>query len=182
MHLTGFGGAEDSTIANDPDGGMNQVVRTNRSDSAETFAGTTVSLGPNQAVPVIPLDATTTQMNVRVRAPAAGIPIRLKIENAADSNVSVETEAITTAGDTWETLTFDFSMQAIGYGRHLTRRRPITKSRYSPISAPTEQRRVHKPFISTTSRSAPAVAAVGGGGGGRPWSDPRTGHFCDRSR
>ncbi len=112
--LTGFGGAEDSTVVADPDDAMNQVARVNRADAAEDFAGTTVSLGPNQAVPTIPLDAMNTEMNARVRAPGPNIPVRLKIENAANSGVSVETEALTTATDTWETLTFDFSMQAMG--------------------------------------------------------------------
>ena len=111
--LSGFGGAEDSALAADPDDATNQVVRINRSDTAEVFAGTTISLGPNESVPDIPLDAMNTEMNLRVRAPAAGIPIRLKIENAADGNIAVETEAITT-GNTWETLTFDFSVQAMG--------------------------------------------------------------------
>ena len=112
--LAGFGGAEDSSIVNDPAGGTNQVVQVNRSATAETFAGTTVSLGPNQAVPDIPLDASTTQMTVRVFSPAAGIPVRLKIENASNSAIAVETETITTVGNDWETLTFDFSMQAPG--------------------------------------------------------------------
>ena len=112
--LTGFEGAEDSQVVADPDDAMNQAVRVNRSDSAQTFAGTTVSLGPNQAVPNIPLDTANPLMNVRVRAPGMNIPVRLKIENAADSDVAVETEALTTMTDTWETLTFDFSMQAAG--------------------------------------------------------------------
>ncbi|MEM9172872.1 MAG: hypothetical protein AAGA84_09230, partial [Pseudomonadota bacterium] len=112
--LTGFGGAEDSQVVNDPDGGTNQVVRVNRSDSAETFAGTTVSVGPNNSVPTIPLDAMNTQMTVRVYSPASGLPVRLKIENQNDNTVSVETEAVTTMANAWETLTFDFSMQAMG--------------------------------------------------------------------
>lgn len=112
--LTGFGGAEDSSIVDDPAGGSNQVVRVNRSDMAETFAGTTVSLGPNQSVPVIPLDASNTRMTARVWSPAAGIPVRMKIENAAASAIAVETEALTTTSGAWETLTFDFSAQAMG--------------------------------------------------------------------
>ena len=40
--LIGFGGAEDSQVVNDPAGGTNQVVQVNRSDAAETFAGTVV--------------------------------------------------------------------------------------------------------------------------------------------
>ena len=36
-------------------------------------------------------------MSVRVYSPAAGLKIRLKIEDAADGSKSVETEATTTA-------------------------------------------------------------------------------------
>jgi hypothetical protein len=63
---------------------------------------------------VIPLDAMNTQMSVRVNSPAAGIPVRLKIENSADGGISVETEATTTVGNAWETLTFNFLNQVDG--------------------------------------------------------------------
>ena len=112
--LRGFGGAEDSTVVGDPTGGANQVVQVNRSAAAETFAGTVVSTGPNESIPTIPLDAANTTMNVRVYSPAAGIPVRLKIENSGNPAVSVETEATTTAANTWETLTFDFANEVAG--------------------------------------------------------------------
>ncbi|MEN7341351.1 MAG: carbohydrate binding domain-containing protein [Pseudomonadota bacterium] len=112
--LRGFGGAEDSAIEADPDDANNSVVRINRSDTAETFAGTVISTLANEAVGVIPLDATTTSMTLRVRAPAAGLPIRLKIENSGDPAISVEAEVLTTAANTWETLTFDFTNQVMG--------------------------------------------------------------------
>ncbi|MEO0579584.1 MAG: hypothetical protein AAFZ58_12925, partial [Pseudomonadota bacterium] len=112
--LRGFGGAEDSTVVNDPTGGSNQVVQVNRSDSAETFAGTVVSTGPNETVGAIPLDAMNTQMTVRVYSPAAGIPVRLKVENSGDPTISVETEATTTVANAFETLTFDFANEAMG--------------------------------------------------------------------
>jgi len=53
-------------------------------------------------------------MTVRVYSPAAGIPVRLKVEVASDSDVSVETEATTTIANAWETLTFDFTNQSMG--------------------------------------------------------------------
>ena len=112
--LRGFGGAEDSTVVADPDDAANNVVQVNRSDAAETFAGTVVSTGANETVGVIPLDATNTTMSVRVRSPAAGITVRLKIENSQDSAVSVETEAVTTVAGGWETLAFDFANEAAG--------------------------------------------------------------------
>ena len=52
-------------------------------------------------------------MTLRVNAPAAGIPIRLKVEDAADVTHTCETEA-TTTGAGWQTLTFNFANPASG--------------------------------------------------------------------
>jgi hypothetical protein len=112
--LTGFGGAEDSSLQPDPTNGTNTVVRVNRSATAETFAGTVVSTGPNLTVGTIPFTATNTRMTVRVWSPDAGIRVLLKLEDATspgcpNSCTSVETEAVTTVARGWETLTFDFA-------------------------------------------------------------------------
>jgi hypothetical protein len=112
--LTGFGGAEGSTVTNDPAGGTNMVAQVVKTATAELWAGTTVSTGANQSIPTLPLDAANTTMTVRVYSPDAGIPVRLKIEDAADPTRSVETEALTTMANTWETLTFDFANEAAG--------------------------------------------------------------------
>lgn len=60
------------------------------------------------------LDATNTQMTVRVHSPAAELPVRLKIENSMDSSVSVITETTTTVANEWEHLTFDFADEVEG--------------------------------------------------------------------
>jgi hypothetical protein len=114
--LTGFGGAEDSTVVPDPTDGTNTVARVVKSATAELWAGTTVSTGPNQSVGRIPFTPTATRMSVRVYSPKADIPVRLKVEDAADPTRSVETEARTTAINTWQTLTFDFASQVPGTG------------------------------------------------------------------
>src|SRR6056297_250900 len=111
--LTDFGGTA-STVTNDPAGGTNQVVLTVKSDTAQVWAGTTVSTLPGEAVPAIPLDAANTEMSVRVFSPDAGIPVRLKIEDASDGAIFAETEALTTTVNAWETLTFDFASEAAG--------------------------------------------------------------------
>jgi hypothetical protein len=82
--LTGFGGAEDSSVVPDPTGGVNKVAKVVKSATAEVWAGTTVSTGPNQSVGKIPFDASNTRMTVRVYSPNAGIKVRLKVEDAAD--------------------------------------------------------------------------------------------------
>ena len=112
--LTGFGGAEDSTVVVDPTNAANKVARVVKSATAELWAGTTVSTGPNFSVPALPFTASSTTMTVRVWSPDAGIQVRLKAEDAADPTKSVETEAATTVANAWETLTFNFANQAPG--------------------------------------------------------------------
>ena len=112
--LKGFGGAEDSTVAADPAGGVNQVAKVIKSATAELWAGTTVITGANDSIATIPFTSTAKSMTLRVYAPAAGIPVRLKVEDAADGTKSVETEATTTAANAWQTLTFNFANQASG--------------------------------------------------------------------
>ena len=110
--LTDFGGTASSLVA-DPTDASNTVAQTVKSGTAETWAGTTVGGDEGLASPV-PFTASATTMTVRVYSPDAGIPVRLKVENAADPTQSVETEAVTTAAGSWETLTFDFSNEATG--------------------------------------------------------------------
>ncbi len=74
--------------------GNNTVARVVKSATAELWAGTTVSTGPNESVGTIPFTATNTRMTVRVYSPRAGIPVRLKVEDAADRTHTAETEAI----------------------------------------------------------------------------------------
>jgi beta-glucanase (GH16 family) len=112
--LTGFGGADDSTVVVDPTDAGNNVARVVKSGTAELWAGTTVSTGPNFSVPELPFTANYTTMTVRVWSPDAGIQVRLKVEDAADGSKSVETEATTTVANDWETLTFDFANHASG--------------------------------------------------------------------
>ena len=111
--LTDFGGTA-SVVQNDPAGGSNMVVEVVKSDTAELWAGTTISTEANDAIPTLPLDAANTTMTVRVYSPDAGIPVRLKVEDASNGAISVETEAMTTAVNTWEELTFDFANEAAG--------------------------------------------------------------------
>jgi hypothetical protein len=90
------------------------VARVVKSATAELWAGTTVSTGANNSVDTIPFTATNTRMTVRVYSPRAGIPVRLKVEDAADPTHTVETEAIITVANAWQTLTFDFANPAPG--------------------------------------------------------------------
>jgi hypothetical protein len=102
-----------SVMAADPTNAANKVMKTTKPNGAETWAGTTMGTAAGFAK-AIPITTTTSQMSVRVYSPAAGIKIRLKIEDAADGTKSVETEATSTVANAWETLIFDFKNQATG--------------------------------------------------------------------
>ena len=102
-----------SVDATDPTLASNKVKKTTKPAGAETWAGTTIGTGLGFASR-IPITATATQMSVRIYSPAAGIKIRLKIEDHTDNTKSVETDVLTTVANTWETLVFDFANQATG--------------------------------------------------------------------
>ena len=97
-----------STLVADPTDATNTVVSVVKGN--ETWAGTTIASG----LVIYPLTATETVMSVRVWSPEAGITVRLKLEESGDPTHSVETDAVTTKAQEWETLTFDFSNQGEG--------------------------------------------------------------------
>ncbi len=111
--LIGFGGAV-GTVVVDPTDGSNMVGQVVKTAGAETWAGTTVATGPSQSVPVIPLAPGRSIMTARVWSPDAGIPVRLKAEDANNATHTVETQTLTTVAGAWETLTFDFANEAPG--------------------------------------------------------------------
>lgn len=110
--VTDFG--NNSTVdGTDPKNSSNKVKVTTKPAGAETWAGTTIGTPDGFASP-IKLTAANPKMSIKVYSPAAGIPIRLKIEDRANSNISVETEVLTKSAKAWEELVFDFSKQATG--------------------------------------------------------------------
>ncbi len=112
--LTDFAGNY-SSLETDPTGSTNIVAKSTKSFGSQIFAGTTMGppIGTGFANP-IPFTGNDTRMSVRVYAPAAGIPVRLKVENSSNGAISVETEELTTVANAWDTLVFDFSSQVSG--------------------------------------------------------------------
>jgi hypothetical protein len=110
--ITDFGGSS-SLLGEDPTNASNMVAVTTKNTGAETWAGTTIGTSSGFA-DAIPFTATETKMKVRVYAPAAGQPVRLKVEDKTDNTITCETEALTTLANAWETLEFDFSNPAAG--------------------------------------------------------------------
>lgn len=107
-----FGGNV-STLVADPTNSANSVMRSVKTNGAATYAGTT--LGSGFAHPIA-LSSTRLKLTVMVYSPAAGIDVKLKLDNHSNSNngQSVETDVFTTKAGQWETLTFDMSQNASG--------------------------------------------------------------------
>ncbi|MCI4668554.1 MAG: T9SS type A sorting domain-containing protein, partial [Bacteroidia bacterium] len=110
-NLADFGGNA-SQIVVDPTDPSNTVVQAIKTDMAELWAGTTA--GGAGLENAIPFALNQTKMSVSVWSPDAGTPIRLKVEDASNPAISVETEDTTTVAQQWETLVFDFSNEAMG--------------------------------------------------------------------
>ena len=110
--LTDFGGNA-SEIVVDPTDAGNMVAQSTKTAGSQTWAGTTVG-GAQGFAEAIPFTADATTMSLKVWSPQAGIPVRLKVEDASDPTISVETEATVTTAEAWITLVFDFSSEATG--------------------------------------------------------------------
>lgn len=112
--LAGFGGAEEASVVSDPTDAANKVARIVKSAAAELWAGTTISTEPGNTIRRIGFASGSTTISARVWSPVAGIPVRIKVEDAADGAVSVETEATVTTAAGWQTLNFNFANQVPG--------------------------------------------------------------------
>ena len=114
--LTDFGDAATpmSTLIVDPEDETNFVAQTVKPLGAPLFAGTTIGTAAGFANP-IPFATGATTIGVRVYSPDAGIPVRLKADDrVGEGAISVETEAVTTVANQWQTLVFDFSNPVAG--------------------------------------------------------------------
>mgnify|MGYP006266736637 FL=1 len=105
-NFVNFGGAT-STVVDNPDmsadNPSSRVGQLNKSEGSEVWAGSFLELGE-------PIDFTEfQQIRVRTWAPAAGITIMLKIENAANPDIFVEIPQENTVANGWEEMVYDFS-------------------------------------------------------------------------
>ena len=108
--VTDFGDSQ-TFEAVDPTNGANKVSKTIKPTGAPTWAGSTIG---SYFSTKIPFTSTQTQISIRVYSPAAGIRVRLKVEDHTNNTKSVETEAMTLTANAWETLVFDFANQSAG--------------------------------------------------------------------
>lgn len=109
---TDFGGNISNLVA-DPSNAGNMVIKTIKSNTAATWAGTTIGTASGFATN-IPLTLVDSKMNVRVWSPSPGTIIQLKVEDSNDNTHTCETQATTTTTGAWETLEFDFANEAPG--------------------------------------------------------------------
>ncbi len=110
--LVDFGGAASTQVA-DPTDANNMVAQSIKTDGAATYAGTTLN-GDDGFDTAIPFSVSSKTISVRVYSPDANTVVRLKVEDASNAGITVETEATTTGVNTWETLEFNFANQAAG--------------------------------------------------------------------
>lgn len=101
-----------SSLVKDPTDESNTVIKCYKTLGASPSAGTTIGT-PAGFASDIALSLTDSKMTVKVWSPAAGIPVRLKVEDSNDPTHTCETETQTTQAG-WETLEFDFLNQAPG--------------------------------------------------------------------
>ena len=108
--MTDFGGNVSTKVV-DPTNSSNTVMKIVKTAGAEGWAGTTMGasgLGFSSAVPFSP---TNKKIFVDVWTPAAGIKVRLKVEDHLIDTHYVEQDVITTMVG-WQTLMFDFTTPA----------------------------------------------------------------------
>ncbi|MEL6652470.1 MAG: T9SS type A sorting domain-containing protein [Bacteroidota bacterium] len=108
--LVDFGGAA-SAVVTDPTDPNNIVARSTKTSGAELWAGT--SMGAGYANP-IPFTMAETKMSVKVWSPSAGLPIRLKVEDASNNTITCEIEDTTTVAMGWQIMEFDFNNPVMG--------------------------------------------------------------------
>ena len=101
-----FGG-DSSLLASDPINSNNVVLKSIKTAGSQTWAGTVI--GNDSLANPVPFSVGNTQLRVAVYSPTANIPVRIKVEDETNAAISVETEAMTTVANAWDTLTFDFS-------------------------------------------------------------------------
>jgi len=110
--VTDFGG-NSSSLSVDPLDPTNNVIMSDKTAGAQTWAGTTLST-PSGLLSSIPFVSGSTTISAHVYSPNAGTVVRLKAEDHTDPTKSVETEATTTVANGWNTLVFDFANEAPG--------------------------------------------------------------------
>ena len=107
--VAGFSGCN-SSVVTDPTDASNTVAQTikTRRSSNLGWCCTWRSRFSNP----IPFVSGATTMSARIWSSTPGTPMRMKVEDANDGNIAVETEVLSSVTNDWEWITFDFANQA----------------------------------------------------------------------
>jgi Ca2+-binding RTX toxin-like protein len=100
-----FGGAASSVVSDGPTGSTGKVAKVVKGQGAETWAGTTLLALSGKEV----ISAGNETVTMKVYAPAAGIPVMLKVESGANNSQFIEKTVSTSKAGAWETLSFSFA-------------------------------------------------------------------------
>ncbi len=104
--FTGFGNASATVVDNPDPSGINTSTKAGaltKASGAEVWAGSFIELQQ-------PIDfSALSKIKMKVWSPAAGITVKFKMENLANSNINIERDATTTVANGWEELTYDFT-------------------------------------------------------------------------
>jgi hypothetical protein len=104
-----FEGLVSAAQADDPVDGTNKVAKFVKGPTGQPWAGATVyTVALDKSVPAFDLSGSKV-VTLRVYAPAAGQTVRLKLEDAGDTNVYLEQDVLTSKANEWDTLSFDFT-------------------------------------------------------------------------
>jgi hypothetical protein len=104
-----FEGLASATVDNDPADSTNKVAKLVKAAAGQPWAGATVSTASaNKSVAQIDFSGSKV-ITLRVYSPAVGEKIMLKLEDAANPDVNLTAEALTTKANTWETLSFNYA-------------------------------------------------------------------------
>ena len=104
-----------TAVVVDPTDPSNRVLASQKDAAAEVWGGSWVVAGLEAAPEfVLNLTAGDPIVSVKFWSPEAGRTVKLKLEQADNSDVFVEADAVTTVSQNWETLYFDMANPAAG--------------------------------------------------------------------
>ena len=109
LRPTDFGNATSTIISNGPVGAHGNVVQWAQTATSKGWAGSTLTTLNGAEF----IDTTHQTVSIRVWAPAVGLDVKMKLENANDSTQHIEKDLQTTVVG-WQTMTFDFSIPTSG--------------------------------------------------------------------
>lgn len=104
-----FEGLASAAVDNDPADATNKVAKLVKAAAGQPWAGATVYT-TSADKSVAPIDLSGSKIiTLRVYSPAVGEKIMLKLEDAANADVNLTAEALTTKANAWETLSFNYA-------------------------------------------------------------------------